>query len=104
MSNDALLKQISEDRKRVDLAQSVNKLNENLDFKKVIQVHLFQDRLNALALHLSVYEKDSTDYNQIVRELDAISYLRNHLVELKELGDEAQAALSEAQSLLDNED
>lgn len=104
MSNDALLKQISEDRKRVDLAQSVSKLNENLDFKKVIQVHLFQDRLNALALQLSVYEKDSPDYNQIVRELDAISYLRNHLVELKELGDEAQAALSEAQSLIDNEE
>lgn len=104
MSNDALLKQISEDRKKVDLAQSVSRLNENLDFKKVIQVHLFQDRLNALALQLSVYEKDSPDYNQIVRELDAISYLRNHLVELEELGDEAQAALSEAQSLLDNED
>ena len=104
MSNDALLKQISEDRKRVDLAQSVNKLSENLDFKKVIQVHLFQDRLNALALQLSVYVKDSPEYSQIVRELDAISYLRNHLVELKELGDEAQAALSEAQSLIDNED
>ena len=104
MSNDALLKQISEDRKKVDLAQSVNRLNENLDFKKVIQVHLLQDRLNALALQLSVYEKDSTAYSQIVRELDAISYLRNHLVELKELGDEAQAALSEAQSLINNED
>lgn len=104
MSNDALLKQISEDRKKVDLAQSVNRLNENLDFKKVIQVYLFQDRLNALALQLSVYEKDSPEYSQIVRELDAISYLRNHLVELKELGDEAQAALSEAQSLIDNED
>lgn len=104
MSNDALLKQISEDRKRVDLAQSVNRLNENLDFKKVIQVHLFQDRLNALALQLSVYVKDSPEYSQIIRELDAISYLRNHLVELKELGDEAQAALSEAQSLIDNED
>lgn len=103
MSSEDVKAQISESRRKVDLAQRTYRLETNSDFIEVIQKNLIHDRTIELTSELSLLNPESFEYKQILRELDAISYLRNYFVQLILTGAEAQDSLQEAQNLLNSE-
>lgn len=95
---------ITQHRKSVELGDSVERLQRSADFKLVIEEHLFKKEVNALVSDLSKLNKMDEQYNEVVRKLDAISFLQNYLHHLIQEGTHASASIREAQYLLQNDE
>jgi len=102
MSTDALRDQIRDSRIALDLANAAQRLQDSKDFKEVIQENLFTDKVIALTSKLALFPIDSAEFKHVVRELDAISYLKNYLTQLNLTGAEAQVSIQDAQNILNN--
>lgn len=104
MSANELFEQVREYQRTIELGNTTERLLDSLDFKKVISDGLLKQGITTLALDLANCTKDSLEYVQIVREIDAISYLNVYLNNLIDQGREALPLLREAQELLNNEE
>ena len=102
MSTLELRDQLKQCRRDVDLANFADRLQLNADFKDVIHQNLFIDKSNALVSQMSLFSKESVEYQQILRELDAISYLRNYFIQLEVTGADAQVSIQDAQNTLNS--
>ena len=78
--------------------QTVERLMGNLDFKKIFLEDLFVFQVNELQQNLYKYAPESAEYRQIVRELDAISYVRQHIKKLLDAAVTARNDLREARA------
>ena len=97
--------QLEESRRVLDLANLNHRLENSKEFREVIYQNLFIDKSLDLVSQLALFSQTSTEYQSILRELDAISYLRNYLTQLNLAGAEAQVSIIDAQSILNgNED
>jgi hypothetical protein len=103
MSANDLHDLIAKCRKDIELGEAVNQLNVLPTFKSVITTHLFNAQVSLLVSKLASFRKDSVEYAEVVRELDAISYLQTYLHQLTVNSVQAECDLKEAQHYLYNE-
>lgn len=101
MSSADLKRQVAECQAKLKSVTALERLLSNNDFNLVIAKDLFEDKANSLVLSLNKLDRGSAVYDQTIRELDAISSLRNYLVDLGASGAEIRDTLKDAQTALD---
>ena len=102
MITEELQDEIQRHKKSLELSEMVKQLESNKAFDTVIGTDLFKTRVSALVSQLALVNTDSSDYSNIIRELDSISYLGSYLNSLKQAGETAEDMLREARNALDN--
>lgn len=91
-------------RQDVELSDALVQLKLTAPFKLVFETNLFTQQVNSLVLKLATLSKPSPEYDEVVRELDAISYAQNYLQQLTVRGSEAAHSIREAHDFLYNND
>lgn len=87
----------------VVLAECMHRLSNFHEFREVINVNLLEVRRNALVSQLYKFTPQSPEYQEMVRELDHLSYLSQYFLNLVQRGVEAKATLRDAQLYLNEE-
>ena len=95
---------IAQHRKEAELGEAVKQLTLLPSFKAVFEDSLFNAQVNSLVARLAYVPKPSADYDAVLSELNAISYLKKYLHELTVKGSEANLHITEAQAYLHNEE
>lgn len=95
---------IAQHRKEAELGEAVKQLTLLPSFKAVFEDNLFNTQVNSLVARLAYVSKPSADYDAVLSELNAISYLKKYLYELTVKGSEANLHIAEAQAYLHNEE
>lgn len=90
-------------KSQISLGEAVERLKNNRDYQMVFKKYLFGEYLNSLSLSLSVFSKDSKEYQEILREIDSLSYLNNRLLNITNEGNNAKFTLRETLAMLDEE-
>lgn len=88
----------------IELSKAVNQLEHNSAFKTVVLDNLFNKEVILLVNQLASLNKSTSEYNEVIRKLDAISYLKNYLQQLTEAGNTAERNIREAHYLLNNDE
>lgn len=88
----------------IELSKAVNQLEHNSAFKTVVLDNLFNKEVILLVNQLASLNKSTSEYNEVIRKLDAISYLKNYLQQLTEAGNAAERNIREAHYLLNNDE
>ena len=85
---------IEEATKSVDLFNSLQRLNTNPDFKKVMLDGYFSEECVRLVLLKADHEmRDEDRQNQIIKSIDAIGHTRTYLRTIMQLGQMAARSL-----------
>lgn len=92
MLNNELFEHLS---KQVELANAVERLFNNPDFKLVVIEQLFHQQALDCVGALASYSKHSDSYQGLVDDLNAISYLQDYFKQVKETGQLASEELNE---------
>lgn len=95
---------INQHRREVELGEAMTQLSLNPAFKLVIENHLFKETVQGLVLQLASISKSTSQYEEVLRELDAISYLQNYLQNTITKGVDASLSIREAQYLLNHDE
>lgn len=88
----------------IELSKAVNQLEHNSAFKTVVLDNLFNKEVILLVNQLASLNNSTSEYNEVIRKLDAISYLKNYLQQLTETGNTAERNIREAHYLLNNDE
>ncbi len=88
----------------IELSKAVNQLEHNSAFKTVVLDNLFNKEVILLVNQLASLNKSTSEYNEVIRKLDAISYLKNYLQQLTEAGSAAERNIREAHYLLNSDE
>lgn len=94
---------ITQHRREVELSDAVKQLYIYPAFKSVFEKNLFKERVNFLVSQLATLSKADDKYGEVVRELDAISYLQNYLQNILTNGAEAVMSIHQAQHYLNTD-
>lgn len=94
-----LVAQIKEGEKQVELASALKRLGHNRDFNLVTD-RIFKDEAKSLMQSLSLQDVGSVGYNNVVRRMDAISYLEQLLNTFANSGDIARESVQQARRYL----
>ena len=76
--------------------------NVNSDYK--IKTREFNKEVILLVNQLASLNNSTSEYNEVIRKLDAISYLKNYLQQLTEAGSAAERNIREAHYLLNSDE
>lgn len=87
----------------IDLSESLERLLNNTDFKKVFNEHYLKNYTNSLVLSLSGFDKTGSEYQDILNKLHAVSEFSRYLEYVIEQGQWAKHSLSEASSIPEEE-
>ncbi len=94
---------IEQAKAAIKKATTVRRLCESKDFKEVIEKGYFQEnaaRLVMLRAEPNMQEAEQQD--SILKEIDAIGQLRQHILTILMLGNNAQKALVDNEEMLDD--
>lgn len=95
---------IAQHRKEAELGEAVKQLTLLPSFKAVFEDSLFTQQVNTLVARLAYLSKPSAEYDAVLSELNAISYLKKYLHDLNVKGTEANLHITEAQTYLHNQE
>jgi hypothetical protein len=95
---------LAQHRQEVALSDAIVQLKLTAPFKLIFENNLFTQQVHLLVLKLATLSKPSPEYDEVVRELDAISYAQNYLQQLTVKGTEAAQSIREANVFLSNND
>lgn len=70
----------------VERAKHFRLLQTNINFQALVIQHYFNDYVLELHNQLSEYTRNSEQYNEVLRKLDAISITKSYFLGLKETG------------------
>ena len=73
---------IAQHRKEAELGEAVKQLTLLPSFKAVFEDNLFTQQVNTLVARLAYLSKPSAEYDVVLSELNAISYLKKYLHDL----------------------
>lgn len=80
---------------QIELANALERLYKNPDFKTVLLDYLFKNKSLELVKGLGVYSQSSQSYADVLVGLNAISYLQNVFDTIKDIGQSAKYDLEE---------
>ena len=95
---------LAQHRREAELGEAVKQLTLLPMFKAIFEDNLFTDKVNSLVAKLAYVTKPSAEYDAVLAELNAISYLKKYLYDLHVKGSEATLHITEAQAYLHNEE
>lgn len=90
--NNTIVEQLNQE---ITLANALERLYHNPDFKLVILDYLFKTKSLGLVKELGVYSHNSQSYADVLVGLNAISYLQNVFDTIKDIGQSALFDLDE---------
>lgn len=89
-------------RKMVKLAESLERLHDNPDFKDVITEGYFKDEaVRLVSLKAAPQMQDDHSQALIVKDIDGIGSLRQYFHTIYQMADNAQRAIEDGQAALD---
>ena len=95
-----VLSLIAQHREEALLGEAVEQLKVLPSFNLVFESNLFTKRVNSLVYKLAYLNKTDEEYDAVINELNAISYLSKYLQDLTLKGSEANLHIAEAQTYL----
>lgn len=103
MNSDNALDLINEYRHSIELGNAVDAIQYLPAFNLLINENLFNKRVQSLVFKLSITQNQE-DIDNIHKELYAISYFKNYLLNTQNEGTDALLHLNEAQQTFNNYD
>ena len=102
-TRDELRLLITQLKNKIALADAVARLNNHPDFRLVFLNHTNKELPLQLVNEMSRYKLGSEEHNDLVSQLDHVSFIQAHLTNLIDEGQIAEQDLREAQAIPDSE-
>lgn len=96
-----LREQREEARKKIELAEALQRLYSNRDFKLVFLTHYLQDEIVDLVMARAKVGMDTEQGSNLLREIDSIGLFQKYLDRVQLQGELASKEFKEAEQAMD---